>query len=310
MDHHHADDNHFSFFRKGEWITMERAGYTGVFFTGPMHNNVAVENDPPVHVTDGLTMSLYQTGSQWVYEGGGDGKVLGHSVTPDYAYVLGDATDMHNSATENSTSVTHLSRSILWLQPDHVITYDRVATKNAGRFKRVYLQLPGTPQVNGTSAQAQTAGGQGIFYTSLLPQNAVLSSDPPPADKPAQGEPMSARLLIEAPDKPAAVRFLGVLQGADAGASADPATLVIGEAGTLFEGVLVKGAAVLFPVDPSAALTSLTFTVPATTARFYVTGLSAGGKYDVATTPAGPNVTVKVQPGSAKTADGGGVLAF
>src|SRR6202012_4632244 len=98
-------------------------------------NNVAVQNDAPKDTSDDLTQSFYTTGSQWVYEGGGDGTVVGHSVTADYAYALGDATAMHNSTDQGSTSVSHLSRSILWLKPDHVITYSRVPTQREGRFK-------------------------------------------------------------------------------------------------------------------------------------------------------------------------------
>jgi hypothetical protein len=310
MDHRHADDNHYSFFRKGEWITCERSGYAGVFFTGPMHNNVAVENDPPSDTTDQLTQSFYQTGSGYVYEGAGDGTVLAHSVGTGYAYALGDAAALHNSVSMGSTAVTQLSRSILWLKPDHVITYDRVATKSAGGFKRVYVQLPTAPTVSGSSAAAKTAGGQGIFYTSLLPIDAVLTNDAVPSDTTALGAPMMARLLIDAPSNPASTTFLGVLQGADAGASADPVTAFTNPTGTPFQGVLVKGAAVLFPVDPSAAFTGVEFQVPSATTHFYVTGLAANGKYDVTQTPADAKITVSVQPGAAKTADAGGVLAF
>ncbi len=311
MDHRHADDNHFGLYRKGEWITMEHAGYAGAFFDGPMHNNVAVQNVAPNADGDGYATEFYNTGSAYVYESPGDGKVLGHSVGAGYAYALGDATAMHNSASVSSTGVTHLSRSIFWLQPDHVITYDRVITAQAGSFKRVYLQLPSTPQVSGQSARAQTAGGQNIFYTSLLPTNAALSSDPPPSDSPAGGEPMTDRLHIEATGMPASVRFLGVLQGADSGATADPATAVASQSGTACDGVLVKGVAVLFPADVTTPFTGVTFTVPASTTSFYVTGVTAGGTYAVTKTTVGSNVTVSVQPGSGgTTADSGGVLAF
>ncbi len=310
MDHRHADDNHFSFFRKGEWITMEHAGYAGVFFDGPQHNNVGVQNTAPNADGDDFATEFGQSGSAYVYEGAGDGKVLGHSVTPAYAYALGDATAMHNSASVSSTAVTHLSRSILWLKPDHVITYDRVATAAAGGFKRVHLQLPSTPQVSGLTARAATAGGQGVFYTALLPANAVLSSDPPPSDSPASGEPMTDRLRIEAPDMPASVAFLGVLQGADPGAAPDPATVVTSQSGTAFQGVVVKGAAVLFPVDLSATFTSVVFTVPAAVTSFYVTGLTPGGSYGVTKTSQSGGTLVSVQAGSGKTADAGGVLAF
>jgi hypothetical protein len=307
IDHRHSDDDHFAFFRKGEWITQERAGYG--FYTGPDHNNVCVQNDAPGHDgTDQFAADSYQTGSSYVYSFPGDPKVLAHSVTADYAYALGDATAVHNSTFYQSTGVTHLSRSIFWLKPDHVITYDRAATKSPG-FKQVRVQLPADPQVSGASASAKTMGGQGIFYTSLLPKDAVLSNESIPSDSPANGEPMTSRLLIDAPSKPASVTFLGVLQGADPGASADPATLVTSQAGTSFEGVVVKGAAVLFPVDLSAAFTTVTFSVPAS-AKLYVTGLAPSTSYQVTTAPSGANVTVTVQPGAGVTTDAAGVLSM
>jgi hypothetical protein len=311
LDHRHADDNHFSFFRKGEWITMEYAGYEDkAFYLGPAHNNVTVQGDAPGHDgTDEFAMESYQSGSAYVYSFPGDGQVLAHGVTPDYAYALGDATQLHNSTFYQSTGVTHLSRSIFWLKPDHVITYDRANTKSPG-FKQVRVQLPGIPTVTGATARAKTMGGQGIFYTSLLPGGAVLSSETPPSSpSPASGEPMIARLLVDAIDKPASTQFLGVLQGADAGASADPATLITSTAGTPFQGVAVKNAAVLFPVDVNVKLTSVSFTVPASAAKIYVTGLTPNATYTVTTTPSTQGVTVTVAPGAGSTADAAGVLA-
>jgi hypothetical protein len=312
LDHRHADDNHYSLFRKGEWITMEYAGYENQdFYLGSAHNNVSVQNDAPAHDgSDEFAAESYMSGSAYVYSDPGDGKVLAHSIAADYAYALGDATGLHNSKFYQSMGVTHLSRSILWLKPDHVITYDRATTQNPG-FKQVRVQLPAAPTVNGASARAATMGGQGVFYTSLLPKGAVLSSEALPTDaSPPEGAPMTGRLLIDAPTKPASVNFLGVLQGADPGAGADAATLVQSDSGTTFDGVVVKGAAVLFPTSVTAAFTSVVITVPSSATKFYVTGLTPGGTYDVVTTPSGTSVTVTVKPGSSKTADSGGVLAF
>jgi hypothetical protein len=126
---------------------------------------------------------------------------------------------------------------------------------------------------------------------------------------PASGEPMNARLLVDAPDKPASVQFLGVLQGADPGASADPVTLVDGSTSeTPCQGVVIKNVAVLFPADVTKPFTTATFTMPASVTKLYVTGLTPGGSYSVVTMPSGGNVTVTVQSGSGSTADAGGVL--
>jgi hypothetical protein len=306
LDHRHSDDNHFGLFRKGEWITMETAGYADQFFTAPMHNNVAVQNDAP-STQDSFFQMFYQSGSAYVYGADGDGQVLAHSANGEYFYALGDSTDQHNWAHIGSAGVTHLSRSIVWIKPDHVITYDRVATKNPG-WKRVHVQLPAPPAVSGNAAHTGTKGGQRIFVTSLLPAGALLTGSGP-TDHTANGQPMFGRLQIEAPANPTTARFLGVLQGADGGASADPATLVQSTAGTPFEGAAVHGVAVLFPVD-LGPVGSVTFTAPSGTARFLVTGLTPGGKYSAQVTTTSTGVTVTVTSGSDKTADEGGVLAF
>jgi hypothetical protein len=306
LDHRHSDDNHFSLFRKGEWLTMETAGYSDAFVTAPMHNNVSVQNDAPSG-NDPWVQSAAQTGSAYVYAADGDGQVLAHSATSEYFYALGDSTAQHNTSHTGSTGVTHLSRSIVWLKPDHVVTYDRVETKNPG-FKRVYLQTPLPPSINGSSARASTKGGQRLFFTSLLPQGAQLSADPT-TQHTASGQPMLGRLHVDAPQTPVTARFLGVVQGADAGASADPATVVQSSAGTKFAGAVVKKVAVMFPVDVGS-FSSVTFTAPPGTTRFLVTGLTPGAKYAVQTSSTNAGVDVTIGPGSDKTADEGGVLAF
>ena len=73
---------------------------------------------------------------------------------------------------------------------------------------------------------------------------------------------------------------------------------------------VVKGTLVAFPVDLGGSFAGVTFDLPAGTAKFLVTGLAPGGDYDVTIDGAGGNVHVTVQPGSAKKADGGGVLSF
>jgi hypothetical protein len=306
IDHRHGDGNHFGLYRKGEWMTKERAGYG--LYVSALHNTLSIQNDQPKHVGDDYFDPLWKSGSIWTYRAAGDGKVVAKSVTPDYAYVLGDATDLYNSTSENATDVTVASRSIVWLKPDHAIVYDRAATGKTGRFKRFYLQLPAEPQIQGQQAHSVTAGKQEVYLTSLLPAGATIVSDPS-TDKPSQGEPMNARVYVESMDQSA--RFLHVIQGADSGLPADPATAIASTAGTPFAGAFVKGTAVMFPVDTSAAFTSVTFVVPAAASnKFIVTGLMPGGTYDVSMQPGNATISITVTPGSGKTADEGGVLAF
>jgi hypothetical protein len=306
IDHRHGDANNFGLHRKGEWITKEHTGYGA--YESAVHNNVSIENDKPSH-DDSLSTKIWETGSQVTYGALGDGKMVAWSAAADWVYALGDATDIYNSENNNAYDVTQATRSIVWLKPDHVVTYDRAATKTMDRFKRFYLQTPSAPSINGNTASASTAKGQLLFFTSLLPAGAGLSSDTPSIEYNAGGEPMQQRILIES--KAQSARFLSVVQGADAGATADAAMRVTGAGSVAFDAAVVRGTLVAFPVDLDGTFQSVTFDVPDTTKTFLVTGLAASGGYDVQVDPpAGGSIHIKVQTGSAKTADSAGVLAF
>lgn len=306
IDHRHADANNFGLHRKGEWITKEHAGYGA--YESAVHNNVSIENDKPSH-DDDLSTKIWQTGSQVTYGAKGDGAMMAWSVAPTYTFALGDATDLYNSDSSNVYDVTQATRSIMWLKPDHVVTYDRAATKTMDRFKRYYLQTPSSPSISGDTVSASTAKGQMLFFTKLLPAGASISSEAPGVEYNAGGEPMQQRIMIESKDQSA--RFLGVIQGADAGGAADPATLVKGTGSVAFDAAVVKGTLVAFPVDLGGAFSSVTFDVPNTTKAFLVTGLVPNASYDTTIEPsADGTLHVKIQSGGAKTADKGGVLAF
>ena len=269
IDHQHADGNQFEFYRRGEWLTKELSGYDN---NGPAvgssdyHNTLALQNSQPDR-TD-YRFEEWQRGTQWFpYSAAGDGVVLARSDAPTYAYILGDATNLYNSISENVTDISHASRSIVWLKPDHVVVYDRAVSKTAGRFKRFWLNFPNSAVVTGNRTRMVTATGQQLFVNTLLPANATITSAPREAlgSDPAIGEPMQFRLEVEAPGGPASARFLHVLQGADAGASADAVALVQSTSGNAFAGAVVKNTAVMFPVDVSTTFTGVTYQVPAGT---------------------------------------------
>lgn len=114
--------------------------------------------------------------------------------------------------------------------------------------------------------------------------------------------------MVAATGDPASARFLDVLQGADAGASADPATVLHSASGTAFDGVATAGTAVLFPVDLATPFSGLAVDVPAGTTRALVTGLTAGAAYAAAWTTTAAGLRLTVSQGGTAIADGGGVL--
>lgn len=315
IDHQMADGNHFAFYRGGEWLTKGRVGYADIaegIASSEFYNTVAIENDRPAERDDDdWRMDLWRRGSQWNLVAAGDPTLLAYSAAAAYTYVQGDATRLYNAPGEGAADVVHASRSLVWLKPDHIVIYDRAETGKAGRFKRWWLQLPRPAAVSGKRAVMQTATGQQLFVTALLPADAALTAvntnEQHIEDTAAADDPMSVRLRVDATGDPLAVRFLHVLQGADAGASADGAVVVRSDDGA-FEGAAVRGTAVLFPVNVGAAPAQFSYTAPAGVARHLVTGLTPGAGYAVQVETVAGGVRVTVQAGGSQQADSGGVL--
>ena len=320
VDHQFGDGNQFELYRKGEWLTKERTGYDLEYGGSQNHNTIAILNDPPEHDDPCAFRAInWRQGAQYEHVGTGDPDLLAVGTGPDYAYALGDAINLYNSEREGSTDVLEASRSILWLQPDHIVVYDRAASKTANRFKRFWLALPGTATISGNRTTMTSHGGQRLFVTTLLPQDAELVVEPAVAPTdcgfengfPATDDPITNRLKVEARGAPLSTRFLNVLQGADGGATADPVTLIQSTAGTPFAGAVVKGNAVLFPVDLATPFTSTTYDAPSGLTH-RVTGLAAGRGYAVTTQAVGGGMQVTVSASGmvTSTADAAGILTF
>lgn len=307
IDHQHAEGNHFGFYRKGEWLTKDHVGYGIDSQTSDNHNTLAIENDTPYH-NNGYRAKLYQSGSQWLYTMDGDGKLVAKSINKSFVYALGDATKLYNSAYENAQDVVHASRSIIWLNPDHIVVYDRAQSKTSGRYKRFWLQLPAAPSRSGNVSTVTTSKGQKLYITSLLPSKANISVLGARSGG-ANGEPTKHRLRVSPAGDPLSTRFLHVLQGADRGASRN-APKLIRTSGTRFEGAAVGTTAVLFPYALGGSSTSFTYKAPATVKRHLITGLRPGGAYTVTVAASSSGVTVSVKSGGSQRADSGGVLSY
>ncbi len=307
IDHQHSDGNHFGFWRKGEWLTRDRTGYGQTNPHSQYHNTISIRNDSP-NSGEGFIHSLWQSGSQWW--GGmaaGDGKIARHASNARFVYALGDATPLYNSKDLGISAVTHATRSIIWLKPDHVVVYDRAETTKASLFKRLWQQLPSNATVNGTLTTAKTLGGQQLFIRTLLPKDAKLSVAPG-GGAPVNESLMTHRLRVQGATGRAKERFLHVLQGADAGASADPVTLVEASEGG-YVGATIQGVVALFPETVGAAPNTIRYSVPAGIQQHILTGLDPNGDYTVDVKDNGGTLDVTVTKGGSSKADRGGVLA-
>lgn len=316
IDHQHGDGNSFEFYRNGEWLTKERSGYGWNVACSNYHNTLALENAKPDRPPGDWRYLIWQCGGQWSYLSASEGGVIkARSIKPGFVYMLGDATRLYNLRAENLTDITHASRSIVWLKPDHIIVYDRAASAVNGRFKQFWLQLPENPKIAGNRSTVTTAKGQKLFVTTLLPAAASISADAAKPggdanDETAANEPMRYRLKVTLASDPQDIRFLHVLQGADSGSDYDPPVLIESSAGTAFAGAAVNGVAVLFPKRLGAAFSQLRYRAPLGAAMHIITGLSAEAGYDVNIDNSGADLLVTVTPGSAYHADKGGVLQF
>ncbi|PID39667.1 MAG: hypothetical protein CSA24_00775 [Deltaproteobacteria bacterium] len=307
IDHQHCDGNHFGFWRKGEWLTRDRTGYADTNPHSQYHNTLSIENDPP-KTSEEWVKRMARSGSQWMAMPAGDGKIVRHSEGASYLYALGDATPLYNSRETKSRDVKHASRSIVWLRPDHVVFFDRAETGKAGRFKRLWQQLPSRGVLSGRRVRAKTPKGQQVFLTTLLPRDAAIKVQVG-GGKPVDDSIMTHRVSVEPRRPEKRATFLHVLQGADAGARADATTLITAAEGG-YRGATVKGVAVMFPEVVGSAPSTIRYSVPSSVTRQIICGLKPSSGYSVGKRGGGATVEITVTPGGSHRTDGAGVLAY
>lgn len=309
VDHQHAHHNQVQFYRKGEWLTREISGYDGMN-PSKFHNTLTVENDPAQGLGgEDWANAFRDSGSQWIFRvADGDGKILTKSWSQGHLYVTGDTTDLYNAQRVKQSDAKHVSRSVLWIKPDHVLLYDRAITKTEGRFKRFWLHFEKNPTTQNNITTVQTAKGQNLFVTTLLPTATTITSKHAGAN-PAEGEKTAYELMVEATGGPADTRFLHLLQGADNGVAADNSQHIVSASGN-FEGALFRQTAVLFAKDLAGQNESLSIEVPSDTQMIFVSGLTPDAKYDVSVQEGGTTKTISIAAGTTQAADEGGLLVW
>jgi hypothetical protein len=109
---------------------------------------------------------------------------------------------------------------------------------------------------------------------------------------------MSARTSTESTD--ASARFLHLVEGGDAGATATAATPVTTMSGPAVDGAVVAGTAVVFARDVGSLTAAFSFSAPGAQ-HVLVTGLPAGSSATVSKN----GDTVTVTPGSGTSAPDG-----
>ncbi|APR85762.1 Serine/threonine kinase associate protein KapC [Minicystis rosea] len=316
INHQGGDCNMFELHRRGEWLTKEHSNYdtSSLGISSAYHNTLTLENDPMPGLTSTYENKMAQTGSQW-RDGlsAGDPTTL-TSIGTGYVFAQGDATNLYNHPhpwvpARNAMGIAHASRSLVWLEPDFIVVYDRATSISANRFKRFNLALTTNPSLSGRVAVETLASGQQLFIQSLAPAAGTMTAVPIEAMADcADGEPTRFRLVVEDLSEPADVRFLHVLQGADPNQPMETATSVQSTDGR-YEGAVVHDTAVLFPKDLGPATTSLSYVVPALVDAHVVSGLLPSSGYDLTVQATSTGNLVSITSGGPHLTDAAGLLS-
>jgi len=320
INHQDGDGGQFEFFRKGEWLTKEMSNYDNneVGLTTYYHNSLALQN----WCANGTpNISWFETGewkngSNWILgENAGDPVTVSSHGT-GYTYASSNLTNLYNrpdvwAPASGATDITQATRSILWLNNDTIVVYDRATSIHSGLFKTFNLCMADSPEISGNVATETMADGQKLFVQALLPQNATLTSVYAAGNLNPHSEldPMQYVLTVQDPTLPADTRFLHVLQGADASVPMVTAVYVKSATGTSFDGAVFGSSAVFFPVAANATIATTTFNIPSTVHTFVIAGLTPGASYGVSTSASANGTTVTLTPGgTGLVADSAGLL--
>jgi len=292
---------------------MSNYDNNAVGLTTVYHNTLALQNWS-ANGTPSLQWfeaGEWANGSQWMLgENAGD-PVTMTSTGPGWVYAASDLTKLYNrpnvwTPASGAVDIAQATRSILWLNQDYIVVYDRATSQHAGLFKRFNLSLVTNPAINGRIATETLASGQKLFVQALLPANVSLSARYAAGDlNPiAELEPTKYILTAQDPANPADTRFLHVLQGADAGGAMTAASYLQSAAGTPFDGAAFGSTVVWFPVNVPNGPVAATLPAPAGVHTVLITGLAPNAAYGVSASGG----TVVIGPGTGSLADGAGVL--
>jgi hypothetical protein len=323
INHQDGASGQFGLYRRGEWLTKEMSNYDngggGNGATTVFHNSLALENWCPACATmdwQGPDLPAWKNGSQWM-----EGEDAGDPTTtmssgPGYVYAASNLTNLYNRpdiwlSQDSVTNITQATRSILWIDSDYIVVYDRATSLNTGLFKRFNLSLVANPAVHGNTVRDTLPSGQQLFVQTLLPHNPSITSFNGAAtlNPIADLEPTQYILQVQDPSNPLNARFLHVLQGADPGATMAPATYLQSTSGPAFDGAAFGATVVYFPVSDNGVSGGFTLPAPAGVTTMFVTGLTPGAGYSfsVQTSAAGKTVVITAS-GSGSLADVAGVL--
>ncbi len=319
INHQQGDGGQFEFFRNGEWLTKGMSNYDANWLgqTTMYHNTLGIKNwcEAGTPLLNWFESGEWANGSNWNLglDQGDPSTVM--STGTGYVYASSDLTKLYNrpniwEPTSNATDVTQANRSILWLNKDTIVIYDRATTIHPGLFKTFNLSLISAPFISGNVSTETMADGQQLFVQTLLPEKPSITYMNGAANLASISdlEPTRYVMTVQDPTLPTDARFLHVLQGANIGITMVAATYVQSTSGTPFDGAVFGDNAVFFPVNLGTVATT-TFAVSFPHGSVIIAGLVPGGNYGVATTTSAAGAHVTLTPGGTTSkADSAGLL--
>ena len=223
IDHEHQFCGKFEVYSKGEYITKGRTEFNDYnnLMTSATQSNLASYISVPASDCSNsscLEYTLEQNGGQYFHAEQGGPIALLHAELPNYVSAIVDNTGAYTGAPLGDypgiNSVTHASRSLVYLRgTNRVVYYDRGESATA-LSKQVYLVTTGAVTLSSNTASwATRSGGQKAYFTSLLPSGGVLSNAGLPAGNTEQGADWEPAGLIKVDGgATTSARFLSVLE--------------------------------------------------------------------------------------------------
>lgn len=321
INHQQGDAGQFEFFRNGEWLTRGMSNYDANWLgqTSMYHNSLGIQNwcSAGTPYLNWFETGEWANGSQWnLGLAQGDPSTV-MSTGTGYVYATSDLTQLYNrpnywTPSSNATDVTQANRSILWLNKDTIVVYDRATTIHPNLFKTFNMSLVTSPTISGNVSTETMPSGQSLTIQTLLPANPAISSINGAANIYGLSdlEPTRFILTVQDPALPKDARFLHVIQGADGPNMAVAATYTKSTAGTAFDGAVFGTNAVFFPVSLGSVSTT-TLPVSFASGKVMVAGLAANATYGVSVTQTATGAVLTITAGGTGfTADSAGMLTI
>jgi hypothetical protein len=199
IDHMGADAGALELYKNGEWLTKRRVGYGFGWVASDSQNSASYESTMPDR--DDYRRIFAERHSQWQLSGG-DPSLTQQTLGGD-VYTHCEMTARYNSERENVDGMKHASRSVVYLEPDGVVVFDRGRTETA-LGKRITYNLPASSvQILGNNALVTTAGKQTWKIQVLIGKppttNAAPIQDfdyPPDKTDAARGEAKYQQVVV------------------------------------------------------------------------------------------------------------------